>query len=242
VVFGCLHQVIPGGVPAEGASSLWNPQIFGGGSLVDEVDADTDANSLPQFSTVIFHCGGSGARPGKDGLSATSFPSGVRTIPVEATESIAPVVFYRREFREGSGGAGRLRGGLGQVIELGGAGAAPIALLCNFERVHNPARGRAGGGAGAAGAVSLRSGRPIRPKGRQTVPPRDAVRLELPGGGGVGDPRARDPQRVPEDVLDGFITPEDAERDYAVVIDAQGRLDLAATARLRKGDAAADKV
>ena len=93
-----------GGVPAEGASSLWNPQIFGGGSLVDEVEEGTDANTLPEFSTVIFHCGGAGARPGKDGLSATAFPSGVRTIPVEATESVAPVVFYRREFREGSGG------------------------------------------------------------------------------------------------------------------------------------------
>jgi N-methylhydantoinase B len=236
VVFGCLHQVLPGGVPAEGASSLWNPQIFGGGSLVDEVEEGTDANALADFSTVIFHCGGAGARPTKDGLSATAFPSGVRTIPVEATESVAPVVFYRREFRESSGGAGKLRGGLGQVIELGGAGATPIALLCNFERVHNPARGRDGGRAGAPGAVALRSGRPIRPKGRQTVPPRDAIRLGLPGGGGVGDPRARDPQRVRDDVLDGFITAEEARRDYAVVIDADGRLDLAATQRLRKDD------
>src|SRR4029450_1545063 len=165
------------------------------GSLVDEVEEGTDANALPEFSTVIFHCGGAGARPTKDGLSATAFPSGVRTIPVEATESVAPVVFYRREFREGSGGAGKLRGGLGQVIELGGAGAAPIALLCNFERVQNPARGRDGGRPGAAGTVALRSGRPIRPKGRQTVPPRDAIRLELPGGGGVGDPGMGEPRR-----------------------------------------------
>ena len=233
VVFGCLHQAISGGVPAEGASSLWNPQIFGGGSLVDEVEEGTDANALAEFSTVIFHCGGAGARPGKDGLSATSFPSGVRTIPVEATESVAPVLFYRREFREGSGGAGRFRGGLGQVIELGGAGAAPLALLCNFERVRNPARGRNGGGKGAPGAVSLRSGRPIRPKGRQTVPPRDAIRLELPGGGGFGDPRARDPHRVLDDVRDGMITAEEARRDYGVVIDAHGQLDAAATERLR---------
>src|SRR5260370_16287002 len=126
-------------VPAEGASSLWNPQIFGGGSLVDEVEEGTDASALPEFSTVIFHCGGAGARPTKDGLSATAFPSGVRTIPVEATESVAPVVFYRREFRDGSGGAGRLRGGLGQVIELGGPGPAPIALLFNFQPLPNPA-------------------------------------------------------------------------------------------------------
>jgi N-methylhydantoinase B len=233
VVFGCLHEVMPGGVPAEGASSLWNPQIFGGGSLVDEVEAGTDANTLADFSTVIFHCGGSGARPGKDGLSATAFPSGVRTIPVEATESVAPVVFYRREFRDGSGGAGKQRGGLGQVIELGGAGATPLALLCNCERVNNPARGRDGGRPGAAGTVTLRSGRPIRPKGRQTVPPRDAIRLELPGGGGFGDPRAREPERVREDVLDGLITVAQARGDYGVVIDEDGRIDRAATERVR---------
>ena len=161
---------------------------------------------LTQFSTVIFPLWRRRRTAGEGWLSATAFPSGVRTIPVEATESIAPVVFYRREFREGSGGAGKQRGGLGQVIELGGAGAAPIALLCNFERVRNPARGRNGGGPGAAGEVALRSGRPIRPKGRQTVPPRDAIRLRLPGGGGFGDPRARDPQRVLDDVLDGLIT------------------------------------
>jgi N-methylhydantoinase B len=237
VVFGCLHPVIGGGVPAEGASALWNPQIFGGGSLVDEIETGTDANTLPEFSTVIFHCGGSGARPQKDGLSATAFPSGVRTIPIEATESVAPVIFHRREFREGSGGAGQWRGGLGQVIELGGAGATPIALLCNCERVHNPARGRDGGGPGAAGEVSLRSGKPIRPKGRQTIPPRDAIRLHVPGGGGFGDPRMREPERVRDDVLDGLISVDEARRDYGVVIDQSGEIDPAATAQLRAGAA-----
>ena len=239
VVAGCLQQAITGGVPAEGASSLWNPQIFGGGSLVDEVEAGTDANTLPEFSTVIFHCGGAGARPQKDGLSATAFPSGVRTIPVEATESVAPVVFYRREFREGSGGPGQFRGGLGQVIELGGAGANPLALLCNFERVRHPARGRSGGQPGGAGVVALRSGRPIRPKGRQTVPPRDAICLQLPGGGGFGDPRARDPKAVRDDVRDGLITAEQARRDYGVAIDAIGEIDLAETERLRASQKAA---
>jgi N-methylhydantoinase B len=233
VVAGCLQQAIAGGVPAEGASSLWNPQIFGGGSLVDEVEEGTDANKLPEFSTVIFHCGGAGARPEKDGLSATAFPSGVRTIPVEATESVAPIVFYRREFRDGSGGPGQFRGGLGQVIELGGAGATPLALLCNFERVHHPARGRRGGQPGAAGVVTLRSGRPIRPKGRQTVPPRDAICLQLPGGGGFGNPRARESGRVREDVLDGLITADAARRDYGVAIGADGEIDVAETERIR---------
>ncbi len=233
VVFGCLHQVMKGGVPAEGASSLWNPQIYGGGSMVDEVEDGTDTAKLANFSTVIFHCGGAGARPTKDGLNVTAFPSGVRTIPIEATESVAPILFRRREFREGSGSAGKFRGGLGQVIELGGAEGAPISLLCNFERLANPARGRDGGGAGAPGRVALASGRPIRAKGRQTVPPRDFARLELPGGGGFGNPRERDPERVAADVLDGLIDREDAQRDYGVVLREDGSVDAEATARLR---------
>jgi N-methylhydantoinase B/oxoprolinase/acetone carboxylase alpha subunit len=81
--------------------------------------------------------------------------------------------------------------------------------------------------------VALRSGRPIRPKGRQTVPARDAIQLGLPGGGGFGDPRTRDPQRVAEDVLDGLVTIEEARRDYGVVVDAEGRVDAAETERLR---------
>jgi N-methylhydantoinase B len=215
LVFGCLEQCLPG-VPAEGASSLWNPQINGGGSIVDELPPGIDPASLPSWSTVIFHCGGAGARPDKDGLSATAFPSGVRTIPIEATETIAPVLFGRREFRDGSGGAGKFRGGLGQVIEIGGVDGMPISLLCNFERVFHPARGRGGGQPGAPGRVTLRSGRPIGPKGRQTVPGGDMIRLELPGGGGHGDPRRRDPAQVAADVADGLVSRESAERDYGV--------------------------
>jgi N-methylhydantoinase B len=238
VVFGCLHQVMAGGVPAEGASSLWNPQIYGGADVQDELEGEAKADAPAPFSTVIFHCGGTGARPGKDGLDVTAFPSGVRTIPVEATESVAPVMFRRREFREGSGGAGRQRGGLGQVIELGGADGNPIAMLCNFERINNPARGRDGGGLGMPGGVSLVSGRPIRSKGRQTVAGGDYIRLELPGGGGFGDPAERDPDQVAADVADGLYSRDSAARDYRVALTADGAVDAAATARLRQRPAA----
>ncbi len=196
------------------------------------------ASEVPPFSTVIFHCGGTGARPGKDGLDVTAFPSGVRTIPVEATELVAPVIFRRREFREGSGGAGRQRGGLGQVIELGGIDGAAIAMLCNFERISNPARGRDGGGLGAPGGVSLLSGKPIRAKGRQTVAGGDFIRLELPGGGGFGDPAERDPEQVAADVADGLYTREAAERDYRVALTRDGAVDRVRTALLRQAQAA----
>jgi N-methylhydantoinase B len=232
VVFGCLHQVMEGGVPAEGASSLWNPQIYGGADVADELGGEGHED-VPPFSTVIFHCGGTGARPGKDGLDVTAFPSGVRTIPVEATESVAPVMFRRREFREGSGGTGKYRGGLGQVIELGGADGMPVAMLCNFERINNPARGRDGGGLGAPGQVTLVSGKPIRSKGRQTIQGGDFIRLELPGGGGFGDPATRDPDQVALDVADGLITAETARDAYRVVLGVDGWVDRAATATLR---------
>jgi N-methylhydantoinase B len=232
VVFGCLHQVMEGGVPAEGASSLWNPQIYGGAEVADELGGEGHED-VPAFSTVIFHCGGTGARPGKDGLDVTAFPSGVRTIPIEATESVAPVMFRRREFREGSGGIGKYRGGLGQIIELGGADGMPVAMLCNFERINNPARGRDGGGEGAPGKVTLVSGKPIRSKGRQTIPGGDFIRLELPGGGGFGDPAGRDPDQVALDVADGLITAATARQAYRVALAADGRVDRAATAKLR---------
>jgi N-methylhydantoinase B len=232
VVFGCLHQVMEGGVPAEGASSLWNPQIYGGADVADELGGEGHED-VPAFSTVIFHCGGTGARPGKDGLDVTAFPSGVRTIPVEATESVAPVIFRRREFREGSGGTGKYRGGLGQVIELGGADDMPVAMLCNFERINNPARGRDGGGLGAPGQVTLISGKPIRSKGRQTIQGGDFIRLELPGGGGFGDPATRDPDQVALDVADGLITAETARQEYRVALGVDGGVDRAATAELR---------
>jgi N-methylhydantoinase B len=234
LMFGCLEHVLPDGVPAEGASSLWNPQINGGGSVVDELPAGLDPGDVPSWSTVVFHCGGAGARPDKDGLSVTAFPSGVRTIPIEATEAIVPVVFRRREFRAGSGGPGTYRGGLGQSIELGGADGLPLSLLCNFERVQHPARGRRGGQNGAPGCVTLASGRPIRSKGRQTVPPNDSIRMELPGGGGYGDPHRRDAVLVAADVIDGLVSRESAARDYAVVLQADGSVDETATEQLRR--------
>jgi N-methylhydantoinase B len=232
VVFGCLHQVMEGGVPAEGASSLWNPQIYGGADVADEL-GDDGHDEVPPFSTVIFHCGGTGARPGKDGLDVTAFPSGVRTIPIEATESVAPVMFRRREFREGSGGVGKYRGGLGQIIELGGADGMPVAMLCNFERINNPARGRDGGGLGAPGQVTLVSGKAIRSKGRATISGGDFIRLELPGGGGFGDPATRDAGQVALDVADGLIDAATAQEAYRVALDAAGRVDTVATAKLR---------
>ena len=208
VVFGCLHQALPDGAPAEGASALWIPQLRGGHGVSDAVAGGTP------FNVLSFHAGGTGARPTKDGLSATAFPSGVRSVPVEIVESIAPVVVWRKEYRVDSGGPGRRRGGLGQVMEIGSAEHAPFSVYAMFERIDHPARGRDGGHDGAPGRVSLASGRVLRGKGQQTIPPGERLRLELPGGGGFGDPRKRDPKEVAADVRNGLVSAETAERIY----------------------------
>ena len=111
VVFGCLHQALANRVPAEGTSNLWNIRLAAGHGITGEV-----GDAFTSFTITSFHSGGAGARPYQDGLSATPFPSGVRNVPVEATEAIAPIVIWRKDYRPDSGGPGRQRGGLGQIM------------------------------------------------------------------------------------------------------------------------------
>ena len=211
VVLGCLAQAMPpGSVPAEGSSCLWNPVFMGGPGLTGAHPyGDSEA-----FVVNPFHTGGTGARPGKDGLSATSFPSGVRSTPIEITETVAPLIFWRKEYLPDSGGAGEYRGGLGQVMEVSHADGAPFAVSKMFERVRNAARGRDGGGAGAPGRVYVPGAGEMRVKGTEVVPPGRRIVLETPGGGGLGDPHARSRAKVREDVLDGYVGVEAAACDY----------------------------
>ena len=104
-----------------------------------------------------------------------------------------------------------------------------------FDRTWRAPEGRFGGRDGTAGEVKLKSGGDLKSKGRQSIPYNDRLVLELPGGGGYGDPAEREPERVAEDVRDGLITAEDARRDYGVVIRPDGSLDQAATETLREG-------
>ena len=213
VVLGALGQAMPpGSVPAEGASCLWNPVIMGGPGLAGSYGY----GDAEPFVVNPFHTGGTGARPGKDGLSATSFPSGVRSTPIEITETVAPLIFWRKEYIPDSGGAGEHRGGLGQLMEISHAQGAAFAVSKMFERVRNAARGRDGGGAGAPGRVHIPGAGELRVKGREVVPPGHRIVLATPGGGGLGDPRRRAPEKVREDVLDGYVTAEAAQREYGM--------------------------
>ncbi|WP_428533181.1 hydantoinase B/oxoprolinase family protein [Rhodopila sp.] len=211
VVYGALEQAIPGRVPAEGTSNLWSLKMVAGHGLTG-----VGAGSGTPFMVMSFHSGGAGARPKQDGLSATPFPSGVRNVPVEATEAITPLVIWRKELRQDSGGAGRYRGGLGQVMEVSSREDAAFGLFAGFERVKFPARGRNGGGPGQRGAVSLKSGVGLQPKGLQVVPSGERLVIEMPGGGGMGPAAERDPAAVRRDVRLGYLSAEAAKREYGV--------------------------
>ena len=212
LMMGCLHQAVPERVTAEGASSLWNPPLRGGAAVSGQPRGNKPV--VADFEIITFNSGGTGARPTSDGLNATAFPSGVRTMPVEATENVAPIVFWRKELKPDSGGPGRSRGGVGQIMEIAAKGDLEFAVNATFDRVAHAPKGREGGKEGAAGVVRLKSGKKLRTKGFQVIPDGDRLILELPGGGGMGDPHDRDPASVERDVRDGLVSKTVAREVY----------------------------
>ena len=133
---------------------------------------------------------------------------------VEATEHVGPITVWRKELRKGSGGAGKFRGGLGQIIEIEPRAGYDLYVNAMFDRVDYAARGREGGGDGAAGKVELADGTALKPKGRQFIKNGHRLRLSLPGGGGYGLPEHRDPSAVQKDLESDFITENQAQSDY----------------------------
>jgi N-methylhydantoinase B len=206
VVFGCLRQIIPERVPAEGTSCLWNLNVRG--------QTRSGAGGNYGFSMAVTSNGGTGARFAKDGLSATAYPSGVRGTPVEIAETQTPLIFWRKELRSDSGGAGRTRGGLGQIIEVGSGIDAPFEILAAFDRIDHPPRGRDGGHNGENGYVGLKSGQKLRGKGFQTVPADDRLVVMTPGGAGIGDPRERSAASVRDDIASDLVSNDKAAAVY----------------------------
>ena len=200
LVFGCLAQALPGRVPAEGSSCLWSVQLRG--------------EQAGGFETVFFNSGGTGGRPGLDGMSGTAFPSGVKAMPVEVIENGAPLVIWQKELSPDSAGPGRLRGGYGQRVAVGTRDGAPFQVLAMYERAVHGARGRDGGGDAPPGSVQLASGARLRPKGLQPIPQDDRLVLEVPGGGGLGAPLERSRQAVADDLEAGLLSEQAAVALY----------------------------
>jgi N-methylhydantoinase B len=230
-IFAALSGAMPGRLMAPGADPIWLSVWRG---------------QNPPFTLTIFQVGGTGARPTKDGLNAVGFPSGVAGVPAEVIESLSPVVMKRRQLRPDSGGAGTWRGGLGQLTEFTRRGEGRWSVSSIADRTVYAAPGLLGGQSGAAGEVSLNDGTRLNAKALKDLEQGEIVHVNLPGGGGYGDPLKRDIEKVRWDVVENYITAEEAERRYGVAVRYTGDpsdlvklpenwiVDHARTADLRK--------
>lgn len=210
-VYDALDKILPNVVPAEGAGTLCNFQV----SLRPRTDKPAPDGTV-RAEVLTFNSGGSGARPLSDGLNATAFPSGVMTMPIEATEHTGPVIIWRKELRPDSGGAGTYRGGLGQYMEVGAAEGHEFDFQAMFDRVDHPARGRQGGANGAPTTIAQDDQSPMKGKGKQFVPHGRRVMLAFPGGAGYGPVSDRDPELVKRDLARGYISAKVAAEDYGL--------------------------
>jgi len=228
-VWKALAQAVP-----SRACAGWARNVFG-------VTAGRAEGASEPF--VMYHnnlAAGGGAIPGRDGFEQIGHlcTLGGLSIPdLEVYERIYPVRFLRQEFRCDSGGAGAFRGGTGvdYAVEV----RVPARYSFRGEGLRTPSGyGVDGGGYGAAGSMRLYPADGAAPieapqYGLMDLP---ALRYEAssPGGGGVGEPRERDPARVLADVRDGKVSPEAARKVFAVALTEDARaVDEAGTRALR---------
>ncbi len=228
-VYDALSAIVPDKVRADGSGSR---SIILGGR-----DTSTGRGYV-QYEIIA---GGAGARAAKDGASGiTVNQSNAMIAPVEIIESEFPTRLLRFDLIRDSGGAGRFRGGLGIRREYLNLDDARFSIRSMKHVI--PPNGCAGGHTGRPGDIWINpdSAEAKRlPTRYADYPLRkgDIFRLDTPGGGGHGDPLARDPQRVLDDLREGNVSPQAAERDYGVVLKPDGgdwTIDAAATAARRK--------
>jgi len=223
-MLGALAQIVPDKVPAAGE---------GGNSVI--CISGLRPNRKP-FIIVDMICGAWGGRPDKDGVEAvTNASQNLSNMPVEVMEAEHPVRIEDYSFVPDSCGAGQYRGGVG--IRRSYRILADEALLqMRTDRVRFAPYGLSGGAPGGQSRNFMEIGNE-----RTALPGKITTRIgkgaliihEQAGAGGFGDPFARDANEVREDVLDGKITAAYAAEQHGVVVAADGKLDMAATARLR---------
>lgn len=231
IVFAAMENIMPETILASN-----------GGSPANEVYLHGRHADGRSFMAIAQHSGGFGASARYDGYSCLCFPNNTRNIPIEVTENEARMYYVRKEFRTDSGGPGRNRGGLGQEVEFcildGGTEVArdvesSVRLSGRTEDGTFPVFGLHGGQNGRGSGMWLNE-KPVDHGVYRRLAPGDRVRFVLSGGGGYGDPREREPERVLADVEQGYVSVEQAEADYAVVINADRmQVDVEATASLR---------
>lgn len=159
------------------------------------------------------YAGGMGARATHDGLDAVRIhASGASNLPVEALEHAYPVRVARYQLREGSGGAGRYRGGMGVRRDYVMLREGEVSL--SGERQSVAARGLGGGREGARGAFLINGEAVPTTVAARSLQAGDVLTLLTPGGGGYGAPEEREPAATAEDIAQGKVPAEQAEQAY----------------------------
>jgi N-methylhydantoinase B len=228
-VFLALVQAIPDHVTAAPAGSSGNFALGG-----------FDPAKRAGYVMYQISGGGYGGNAGHDGLSNGCSTIGIsKSQPVEVMEQYYPILFRRYALREGSGGAGRHRGGFGLHYEVELLrGEASASFVMDHGRFGPP--GVQGGGDGAPNVVKVHRGGvtmiPEHLSKDQGIPLKvgDRVEVMTPGGGGYGDAFRRDPALVARDVSRGYYTPSEARTLFAVALSPDGTLDTRATEALRQ--------
>ena len=174
-----------------------------------------------RFSYIEIQGGGAGARPDKDGPDGQDLHLGrFMNTPVEAAELEFPVMIERYEFIPDSGGAGKYRGGLSLRRDI--RFFTDVTWARYSDRQKFAPQGLFGGKEGTKGALTLNPGTPgeekQKSKGVTQLKAGDVLSIRLPGSGGYGDPRERDPEKVRWDVLNGKIGLKSAREDYLIAL------------------------
>jgi N-methylhydantoinase B len=183
---------------------------------------------------------GTGARATRDGCEGMSWAFNASNIPVEAQEAAQPIVVERFAFIPDSAGPGTFRGGSGIRRDM--RFLADEGKLTNLsERQRFAPYGLFGGRPGRLARTVVNPGADeqiVHGKQSREFEYGDVISFQQSGAGGYGDPLAREPARVLDDVLDEYVSAEAARAEYGVVITGEGidlRVDEAATAALRAG-------
>jgi 5-oxoprolinase (ATP-hydrolysing)/N-methylhydantoinase A len=200
------------------------------------------------YSDHLFMGGGQGGSEAGDGVSALLWPTSAANTSVELFEQRVPVLVIEKAYVPDSGGPGRHRGGLGQRVSLRklyGDGLPTLASVYP-EGVGIQVPGLFGGkpGRSAGGVVRDATGTIILDCGTgqlvSTTTDQEIVEVHLSGGSGFGSPFERPLTAIASDLAEGYVTAEAAARDYGVVIGADGKLDVAASAQRREPGTAAE--
>jgi N-methylhydantoinase B len=215
------------------------PAAPAGSSSIVNVMTHDDRTAETLIAAINPVVGGAGGMPHGDGTNGSGADAAyLKNTPIEITEAEVPIRVRHYGLAPGSGGAGRWRGGLATLLEFEVFSPNTRITVRNRDRCRFRPWGILGGRAGAPSEMVLNPGRAderlLNNIDTFTCGPGDVLRITSPGGGGRGDPLAREPGRVLADVVRGYVTREAAEAEYGVVLDGEA-VDATATEILRAG-------